>query len=200
MSVNVKPSTSEQEAQPVREMYHLSQMQEEMFFDVLYGHAAGTHVNQAVIGLNEQMDPALFAAAWEHVVSRHQALRTSFEWVGLERPLQVAHSRVDVPLEVHDFRRDHDADANWALFLRKDRERGFDLTRPPLMRVAVCRLEECSYRVLWTFHHLLVDGRSYALVLDEVFKVYEDLVDGRVGTGLVAPTPGGAMAFTTLVF
>src|SRR5206468_5064670 len=63
-------------------------------------------------------------------------------------------------------------------WLRADRQRGFDLSVPPLMRVAVIRLGERSYRFVWTFHHLLLDARAFTIVLNELFAFYEALKGG----------------------
>ncbi|HEY8224191.1 MAG TPA: amino acid adenylation domain-containing protein, partial [Pyrinomonadaceae bacterium] len=58
-------------------------------------------------------------------------------------------------------------------YLESDRRRGFSLHEVPLMRLALFRLGEAEYQLVWTFHHALMDGRSHHLVLKEVFKLYE---------------------------
>jgi len=58
-------------------------------------------------------------------------------------------------------------------------ERGFDLGRAPLMRVAVMELGEGRQRVVWSMHHVLLDGWSTAMVLEELSEVYGALLEGR---------------------
>jgi amino acid adenylation domain-containing protein len=64
-------------------------------------------------------------------------------------------------------------------FLREDRDAGFELSRAPLMRFTVMRLDESAHRIVWSFHHLLLDGWSMGLLLEELFASYESLTRGQ---------------------
>jgi Condensation domain len=55
---------------------------------------------------------------------------------------------------------------------RAERARGFDMGEPPLVRVVVVRLADGRFRLLWTFHHLLLDGWSLAALLGELAASY----------------------------
>ena len=63
--------------------------------------------------------------------------------------------------------------------LRIERERGFDLADAPLMRVALVRLAERRYEMLWATHHLYIDGWSWPLVIGDLSEIYGALCDGR---------------------
>ena len=67
----------------------------------------------------------------------------------------------------------------FADFLSADRRRGFDLTRAPLFRLTLLRYGGAEWHLIWTFHHTVLEGRSYALVLREVFAFYEAFCQGR---------------------
>jgi hypothetical protein len=69
--------------------------------------------------------------------------------------------------------------ANFADLLLEERRRGFDLKVPPLMRVALIRLANKRWRVLWTYHHIILDGWSEALVLRALFGAYAELSGPR---------------------
>jgi hypothetical protein len=64
-------------------------------------------------------------------------------------------------------------------WLAEDRARGFDPSRAPLMRHALIRLGDDSWRFVWSFHHLLLDGWSTALLLKEVLASYGARQAGR---------------------
>lgn len=64
-------------------------------------------------------------------------------------------------------------------FLRGDRNRGFDFAQPPLMRFCLIRNGEKQFHFIWSFHHLLLDGWSYLIVLKEFFSLYDALVQGK---------------------
>jgi len=60
-----------------------------------------------------------------------------------------------------------------------DRARGFDFKSAPLMRLGLIRLEENRYRMLWTSHHLLFDGWSMSILMEEFLSTYELLLSGQ---------------------
>ncbi|MEO8817492.1 MAG: amino acid adenylation domain-containing protein, partial [Paralcaligenes sp.] len=72
-------------------------------------------------------------------------------------------------------------------FLAEDRARPFNIKKPPLMRIALIRLAPARHLVIWTRHHLTVDGWSLGVVLNEVFVLYKTLCAGRPHT--LAPAP-----------
>ncbi len=119
--------------------------------------------------------------AWQQVVDRHEPLRTLFVWEGREKPLQVVRRRVTLPWEELDWRglSADEQDAKLAAFLQADRQRGFDLAQAPLMRLALIRLGENHHELIWSHHHLLIDGWSSFLILKDVRAIYQALSEGR---------------------
>jgi amino acid adenylation domain-containing protein len=57
---------------------------------------------------------------------------------------------------------------------------GFQLTESSLNRFALFRTGEAEYQFIWTFHHAIIDGHSFVLVLKEVFAFYEGLRQGEI--------------------
>jgi hypothetical protein len=102
-------------------------------------------------------------------------------WEGLKAPLQVVHRRVELPLEQRDWRALAEPEQARQLddYLRADRRRGFELSRAPLLRVALLRVGETTYQFVWSFHHLLLDGWSGPLLLKELFGLYEGACRGE---------------------
>ena len=99
-----------------------------------------------------------------------------FAGKGSAQPVQDVVDRVQIPVERFDWRALAEAERHRRLqaLLDNDRGRGFDLNQAPLMRLALMRATERDHWVLWTFHHALLDGRSFPLVLREVFAFHED--------------------------
>jgi len=153
----------------------LTPIQQGMLFHHLAGGHPGVDLEQIVCDLREDLDAPALLAAWQAVVLRHEALRTAFRWEGLEAPLARVEASVELPWEPLDWRSRPAAEreAHFAEWLLADRQRGFDLSRAPLMRFACVRLADREYRLVWSFHHLLLDGRSFAQVLREVFTLYD---------------------------
>ena len=175
-------------SQGIESSFPLSPMQSGMLFHHVQGQQPGVDVEQVVAGLHEAVDAPALARAWERVVTRHAILRTGFRWQGLDEPQQVVHPEIETPFVEEDWRGIPAAEQQQRLneFLRADRRRGFDLARPPLLRLALFRLADEDYTLVWTFHHILLDGRAFPLILREVFALYEV---ASAGGDLALPTP-----------
>src|ERR1043166_8665850 len=165
----------EQVNEPLEDLYPLTAVQEGMLFHSLYAPEYDPYVTQVSGRLTGAVNEAAFRQAWSEVSARHAVLRSSFVWAGLERPLQVVRERVEVPYEYFDWSELSEAEQQQRLreYQRSERERGFELQRAPLQRVSLVRLGEGDYRFIWSFHHLLLDGWSFPLVFEEVFRLYE---------------------------
>jgi amino acid adenylation domain-containing protein len=168
----------------VETSYPLSPTQQGMLAHSLHD-GDGTYILQSICVMGESVDLALLATAWRQVIQRHAVLRTSFSWEGqgppLQRPIQEVHGEPKVPFisddwsslaaEIQQERMDN--------FLESDSQRGFSLDALSLMRVTVFKLGDCDYRMVWTLHHALLDGRSHFLLLRELFDRYDALCEGR---------------------
>ena len=167
----------------VVDAYRLTPMQEGMLFQKLLADYAGVDVEQIVCKLREDLDVPALVRAWERVVACHPALRTSFRWHDVEWPVQEVSADASLSVRQEDWRELGPADQEARLrdFLAVDRQEGFDLRTRPLLRLAFFRVGDLEYWMVWTFHHIVVDGRSQLIVLKEVFDLYEALRAGREG-------------------
>jgi len=165
----------------VEAIYPLSPMQQGMLFHSLYAPETGVYFEQLRATLIGPLDRAAFERAWGRVVERHAVLRTAFSWKSLDRMLQIVHRQVALPIDYQDWRGAPEAerDARLEAYLQADRQRGFDLGRAPLLRLALLRLADDRHILVWSHHHLLLDGWSMPLLLKEVFAFYEAFRQGR---------------------
>ena len=152
----------------------LTPMQQAMLFRSLAMPEAGYYVQQMVCTLDERLDVDRFRQAWELVASRHDTLRTCVQWRQDVPPQQLVQPHTCIPLEHVDatgLRPDQRAQ-RLEEFLAADRQRGMALDQPPLWRLTLLRWSAEAWTCIWTFHHLLLDGRSHCRVLEEVFAAY----------------------------
>jgi amino acid adenylation domain-containing protein len=172
----------------IEDIYPLSPVQQGMLFHSLYMPTAGVYFQQVSCILDGDLDVAAFRQAWVHVQARHAMLRSAVVWEDLDEPVQVVLRQAALPLSQHDWRNIPAADQSQhlAAFMVADRARGLDLSAAPLMRLALIRLADARYQFVWSRQHLLLDGWSVALVLQEVFASYAALVGGQPTT---LPTP-----------
>jgi aryl carrier-like protein len=164
----------EPDAEGIEDVYTLSPGQEGMLFHVLDDPDPTLYRDQGVCTLRGPLDAAAFRRAWERLAARHPALRTSFRWLGLRRPLQVVHRAVELPLEVADWRGTSAAEAEARIEeqLRRDRERPMRLTVAPLFHLTLARAAEDVHHLLWTHHHLVHDAWSLNLLVHELLALY----------------------------
>ncbi len=150
----------------IEDIYPLSPMQHGMLFHSLYEQASGHYVNQLRVDITG-LDPVRFREAWQAVLDRYEILRASYLWQGdLEQPVQLIHRHVVLPLDVHDWRLREDSLDELA---ELERQRGFELDTAPLLRLVLIRTDEDRHHLIYTHHHILLDGWSQAQLLGEVF-------------------------------
>src|SRR5262249_10056683 len=167
--------------QNIEDIYPLSPMQQGILFHTLYAPEAGVYCEQWRCTLHGNLQVGAFRRAWQCVVERHAVLRTAFYWESRDEPLQVVYRRVDVPWQEHDWRDLSTAaqEQHYEALLIADRAQGFTLSQAPLMHLTLMRMAEDVYHFVWSHHHLLLDGWSLPLLLQEVFQFYEALCTGR---------------------
>jgi amino acid adenylation domain-containing protein/non-ribosomal peptide synthase protein (TIGR01720 family) len=160
---------------PVADLYPLSPLQRGMLFHTLRDGESGVYVQQLTCALWGALDEDAFAAAWQRLADRQPVLRTGYVWQHLDEPVQVVAAELPVVLRRLDWRDRGDAEraADLAELLEAERRRGFDLERPPLMRLVLIRFADETWRFVWTHHHLLLDGWSLPLLVRELFALYE---------------------------
>jgi len=165
----------------IEDIYALSPLQEGMLFHALYAPESDAYFRQLRYTLRGPLDVPAFRRAFQHALDRHPALRTSFHWEKLQKPAQAVHKHVTLPMAVHDLRgldraqQDHEL----ATVLAEATAAGFDVARAPLMRLGLVQLEDERWLVVWSYHHLLMDGWSKYFVLHEVVRLYEAYREGR---------------------
>src|ERR1041384_7725734 len=128
----------------IEDLYELSPVQQGMLFQSLYAPQSGVYCIQLSCDLRGHLDVRAFVRAWQQVLERHTILRTSFFWEEIDKPLQVVHRRAALPLEEYDWRglSTTEQATRLRVLLKADRQRGFDLSAAPLMRLALIRTSE----------------------------------------------------------
>ncbi|MCP8636531.1 amino acid adenylation domain-containing protein, partial [Pseudomonas mosselii] len=154
----------------IEDLYPLSPMQQGMLFHSLYEQAAGNYINQLRVDVRG-LDMARFRAAWQAVVDNHEVLRSCFPQ-DLPAPVQVVRRQVQVPFVELDQSQDPDAVA------QAERQAGFDLASGPLLRLTLIRTGDDSHHLIYTSHHILMDGWSSSRLLGEVLQRYSGATPG----------------------
>jgi amino acid adenylation domain-containing protein/non-ribosomal peptide synthase protein (TIGR01720 family) len=164
----------------VEDVYPLTPLQAGMLFHGLVD-TQGAYFDQIALRIGGIADPDAFATAWQRVTDRTPVLRSEVRWEGLEEPVQVVRRHVALPTARHDWRdlSPDEREAALERLLAEDRAAGMELTAAPLTRIAVARLTGDEIMLVWTSHHLMLDGWSTGQIFAEVCETYAALTEGR---------------------
>ncbi|MBW4537465.1 MAG: amino acid adenylation domain-containing protein [Pleurocapsa minor HA4230-MV1] len=160
----------------IENIYPMTPMQEGILFHTLNAPQTGIYVVQSGYQFNHQINLSAFKQAWQQVINQHSVLRTSFHWQQHKEPFQVVYKQVELPWSEYTLA-DEEELATW---LEKDRQAGFNLNQPPLMRLSLIHLDNNTDQFIWSCHHLILDGWSTALVLKQILDSYQAIVRDEI--------------------
>lgn len=149
-----------------REYYSLSSAQKRMLvFDQIQEGNLGYNIFGAMI-LDGIVDDKKFEALFKTIIDRHESLRTSFHWSdGI--PVQKIHDTVPFSLEFYE-------GTEWQVQdIARKFVRPFDLSQAPLLRVGLIRMNPETSVMLVDLHHIIADGISMNILIEEFSKLYE---------------------------
>ncbi|KZD09516.1 hybrid non-ribosomal peptide synthetase/type I polyketide synthase [Oceanibaculum pacificum] len=148
-----------------------------------------TYFDQLRLTLHGPLDAAAMRTAWERLSARHPALRASFGFGADGEALQLIHDSAAPEWRDLDWRELDETALAGRLhsLMAADRATGFDLARPPLMRLHLVRSGEARHELVWSAHHLLMDGWSVSVLMTELCALYREAAGGAPA-GL-APAP-----------
>jgi thioesterase domain-containing protein/acyl carrier protein len=174
-----KPAEPSLDRRNVEGLFALRPLQRALLFHRTLGSDDPGFI-QARMTLEGSLDESAFESAWRQILARHAALRMSLHQAGGESRV-VTWRDLPLPWSTRDLRdaSEETRQARLCSIVEEDRRAGIDLHRPPAMRLTVIRLGDDTTEVVWSCHHLFLDGWSTAIVIDEVMRVYHAIKAGR---------------------
>jgi amino acid adenylation domain-containing protein len=126
------------------------------------------------VKLDGRLDVAALEHALNNLVQRHESLRTTFSVVD-GQPVQVVAPNPTVGLPLFDLSclPEGGREAEALRLATDETRRAFDLTRGPLLRVRLLRLDEQQHVLILVFHHIVSDGWSRAVLFRELSELYD---------------------------
>jgi microcystin synthetase protein McyA len=165
----------------LEDAYQLSMLQAGMLYHMSAMATSSLYHNINSMHLRLRFDESALRQAVQRVVRRHEALRTSFDLSGYSEPLQLVHRDAEMEIRVEDLRGLSDAEQEREIkaYMQAERQRGFDLSRAPLLRFAVHLRDEQTFQLTLTECHAIQDGWSLHTTLAEIFEGYFALLRGE---------------------
>jgi amino acid adenylation domain-containing protein/non-ribosomal peptide synthase protein (TIGR01720 family) len=165
----------------VDDVAYLSPMQEGLLYQHRLNSGSAAYHVQMDFGLGGALDVERYRLALVELARRHAVLRTAFFHEGLPRPVQVVLRDAPFEFAVRDLSQLPEVTrARSPLeYRRQDLARGFDMRRAPLWRIAVFKEAPDRYRVIWSWHHILIDGWSLGILSRQLSEIYQAIVRGE---------------------
>ncbi|BAY10175.1 non-ribosomal peptide synthetase [Calothrix sp. NIES-2098] len=149
------------------------------FFDQLQPGIPVYNLSRAV-RLQGQLNLVALEQSFNEIIRRHEALRTAFISVDGE-PKQVIIPEVSIKLSAIDLQNlpPEEREAETKCWERIQAQYAFDLTTAPLLNVLLLQLAEQEYVLLFTIHHIVADGWSAGVIIQELAAFYESFCTGK---------------------
>jgi amino acid adenylation domain-containing protein/non-ribosomal peptide synthase protein (TIGR01720 family) len=174
----------------VVDRYPLTPIQEGMLAHALLEPGAGIDIVQIVCRLHEPVDAAAMRQAWAKMAERHALLRTRMVWGVGAHPEQEVLDRVFVSWNQEGWTGldPGEQEQRFNSLLLTDRTRGFAMDEAPLWRVYLVECGSRDFRLVFSVHHVVLDGAWFEPALVEAFAFYDSIRAGG-DAALPPPTP-----------
>ncbi len=154
--------------------------QREIWTACQFSGAANRAYNESIsLRLSGVLQQAVFERAWQSVMTRHEALRSAFSGDGEQ---QLFFDHLAVPLTITDLAQVDRQDDVVADLLKRDALFTFDLTNGPLVKASLLRLTDTTHQFVLTAHHLVCDGWSTGIILQDLSAFYSAYAQGLAPT------------------
>ncbi|MEJ9164382.1 non-ribosomal peptide synthetase/type I polyketide synthase, partial [Paenibacillus graminis] len=162
------------DANHVSDIISLSSMQEGMLFHYLKEPSSTLYFEQVSLHIASRVDLSAFEAAWQHVVSSNEMLRAVYRWEGVKEPVQIILKERSQFLQIIDASSQSTDERSVCIakIMDDDRNNRFDLTEGAF-RVCLYLFAEADYQMLLSHHHILFDGWSTGIILNEFMEAYQ---------------------------
>ncbi len=165
----------------VVDIWPLTAMQSGLLFHVmLAGKEFDPYQMQFVLHLDGDVDASRMRAAGQAMLDRYPNLRVAFAFGADGEPIQIVPARAELPWQEIDLRDlpEDERPARLEELLAADHQVYFDPAVAPLFRLTLIRMDDQSFELMVTSHHLMFDGWSLPLVLQDLMWLYGEHGDG----------------------
>ncbi|WP_291584148.1 amino acid adenylation domain-containing protein [Clostridium sp. UBA6640] len=163
----------------IKDILKMTPTQQGMFFYWLLGkdNDENSYCYQEVFKAKGNIDIELLQESFNYLVEYHDVFRTIFKFQDGEKPLQIILNERNFKMgfkEISKLENKYDYIEKEA---KKNRKKGFDLIKDIPIKVDVYKVDENEYRMVWTYHHIIIDGWSLSIIYKDLLHIYNLLVN-----------------------
>ncbi|MFZ2526336.1 MAG: amino acid adenylation domain-containing protein [Rhodococcus sp. (in: high G+C Gram-positive bacteria)] len=156
----------------IEDVVPLTPLQRGMFYLSGLDDGVDVYTMQTVLDLDGELDAATLRRSARALVARHAVLRTGYRTAGSGEPVGVVLRAADPEWTEVNLAERLDPDVDSAEIVVRERDRRFDPAAAPLVRFALLTLASARSRLVVTMHHLVADGWSTPLLMQELLQIY----------------------------
>ena len=155
----------------------LSYAQERLWFiDQLEPNSSAYNLPGA-IRLRGEIKPEILIEAFTRIIKRHENLRTVFQ-TRESRPVQVIKAPEEFNMQIIDLTdiSEEEKEIKAKQIATKEAQTPFNLSEGPLLRAKLIKMVEGDYIIVVNMHHIISDGWSIGILIQEIGKIIEALL------------------------
>ncbi|WP_349409514.1 amino acid adenylation domain-containing protein [Pseudalkalibacillus sp. SCS-8] len=162
----------------IQDMCLLTPMQESMIYYKRRAESDNNHAyyQQIHCTLEGQLNIDRFRETVNHIVNKYDILRTAFLYKNVSKPVQIILKQRNIDVMYEDLTNSKiNISKRLNNYKCEDKEKGFDLLKDPLVRISIFKESMNTFSIIFSFHHIILDGWSLSNLLSELKSVYTDL-------------------------
>jgi fengycin family lipopeptide synthetase D len=163
----------------IKNIYSLSPMQEGMLFHSLVDSESKAYFEQRILTIRGNIDIELFETSFNMLIDRYDILRSVFFHENLSKPQQLVFKSRKVKINFEDVSNQTESEKYIESFIENDKKNSFDLKRDILIRLSILKIRKEEYKIIWSFHHILMDGWCIGILMSDFFDIYYSLKDDK---------------------
>lgn len=165
----------------IESIFPLTSIQKGLLFHALKDGEAGGYTGRHCLYLKGNIDVDAFKKSIDRLNQKYDIFRTRIVYSTLENPVQVVLKESDTDFFYCEDKSEEE-------FLEEDGKRGFHFEKENLIRVALVKIADKEYCNIWSFHHILIDGYSIAILAKDFFQIYDTISKGQMPETVPAPS------------
>ncbi|WP_164779829.1 condensation domain-containing protein, partial [Paenibacillus kobensis] len=186
-NMNVSDFKQLTQMHPVHELsgiYSLTPMQEGMLYHRLADEHSTGYVLQIMFRMKGNLQVEKARESLSLLARKYDVLRTSFIYNKVSKPWQVVLREREIECHVIDLSFSEEQENEILKIQQADIRRGFHLEEDSLLRATILRMSEEEHILVWSSHHIIMDGWSLPLLFQDFMQYYEALTEGRTLSSL----------------
>ncbi|UQZ35484.1 hypothetical protein C2I18_19325 [Paenibacillus sp. PK3_47] len=165
-------------ADEVQYIYPLAPAQKGILFHSLMNGLSDDYYELFRIEMTGRLDRKRLEYALQEVISRHEMLRANIDIQSFQDPMLLVYKHKKTEIVYLDARNCADSTACIQEQMGTDRNRGFRLDKDMLIRLNIVQTADEQYTLIFSYHHIIMDGWSMGIVLKDLFQLYNRSPEG----------------------